>query len=75
MVLTLNTLSVRANIASSVGEVAMGSRLVIMVIIGTYYWNSSSFHCGPYTNIKILKKAKKQRNKNDKNFRKEITNQ
>ena len=56
-------LSVRANIASSVGGVAMGSRLAVMIIIRTYYWNSSSFHCGPYTNMKILKSAKNKQTK------------
>ena len=57
-------LSVRANIASSVGGVTMGSRLAIMIIIiRTYYWNSSSFHCGPYTNMKILKSAKNKQTK------------
>ena len=56
-------LSVRANIASSVVVVAMGSRLAIMTIIRTYYWNSSSFHCGPYTNMKILKSAKNKQTK------------
>ena len=56
-------MSVRANIASSVVVVAMGSRLAIMTIIRTYYWNSSSFHCGPYTNMKILKSAKNKQTK------------